>query len=332
MRGAVRQSVAAAVIALSAGTVAWAQAPVVQPGLSAAGGAARRARPWQQRSGPRRPDQDRRGRRAAPAVRGRQAGRAGAPHGLHSTGFFSIFSSPPPQCGALNQQIEQKRDKLDRMQNQLERTQGGTAERAAQRQSLLIALAENNCGPQYRAAARAGEQGGFFDRLFGGGSGVSRPQPNGADGRHLPHGLRAHLRRLLFPDLVRDLAGPLPRGRADLPAHVPGGRGAALHLSQSRRGHDAGGFAQRPALHRAAECVPLSQGAQPGLQLPAAGRKLGRGAARERRRQHGRAWRHRGDRPERQANCRSRARPARQTGRCQAAPHARGGRDGRRAG
>jgi uncharacterized protein DUF2865 len=67
------------------------------------------------------------------------------------------------------------------MQNQLERTQGGTAERAAQRQSLLIALADNNCGQQYRAAARAGEQDGFFDRLFGGGS-VFSPQPNGPMG------------------------------------------------------------------------------------------------------------------------------------------------------
>jgi hypothetical protein len=98
-----------------------------------------------------------------------------------STGFFSIFSIPPPQCGALNRRIEEQRDALDRMQNQLERTQGGTAERAAQRQSLLIALADNNCGQQYRAAARAGEQGGFFDRLFGGGS-VFSPQPNGPMG------------------------------------------------------------------------------------------------------------------------------------------------------
>src|SRR5262249_41993639 len=79
--------------------------------------------------------------------------------------FFSIFSNPPPQCGGLNRQIDQQRMVLERMQNQLEQLQGGTTQRAAQRQSLLIALGNNNCGPQYRAAATASQQGGFFERL-----------------------------------------------------------------------------------------------------------------------------------------------------------------------
>lgn len=83
------------------------------------------------------------------------------------SGFFSIFREPPPQCGALNRQIDQARNTLDRMQMQLEQLQGGTTQRAAQRQSLLISLGENNCGPQYRSAALQGQQGGFFDRLFG---------------------------------------------------------------------------------------------------------------------------------------------------------------------
>jgi hypothetical protein len=84
------------------------------------------------------------------------------------SGFFSIFRNPPPACGALNRQVDQARSTLDRMQMQLEQLQGGTTERAAQRQSLLIALGQNNCGPQYRSAALQGQQGGFFDRLFGG--------------------------------------------------------------------------------------------------------------------------------------------------------------------
>jgi hypothetical protein len=87
--------------------------------------------------------------------------------GCENSGFFSIFSNPPPQCSALNRQIDQQRSTLERMQNQVEQLQGGTTERAAQRQSLLISLADNNCGPQYRSAALAGQQGGFFDRLFG---------------------------------------------------------------------------------------------------------------------------------------------------------------------
>lgn len=91
--------------------------------------------------------------------------------GCESSGFFSIFSIPPPQCGGLNRQIGQQRSNLERMQNQLEQLLGGTTQRAAQRQSLLIALGDNGCGPQYRSAALAGQQRGFFDRLFGGNGG-----------------------------------------------------------------------------------------------------------------------------------------------------------------
>ncbi|MGH6683307.1 MAG: DUF2865 domain-containing protein [Pseudolabrys sp.] len=91
--------------------------------------------------------------------------------GCESSGFFSIFNNPPAQCGGLGRQIDQQRNALERFQNQLEQLSGGTTERAAQRQSLLIALGDNGCGPQYRSAALQGQQGGFFDRLFGGNSG-----------------------------------------------------------------------------------------------------------------------------------------------------------------
>jgi hypothetical protein len=101
--------------------------------------------------------------------------------GCESSGFFSIFSNPPPQCGALNRQIGQQRTTLERMQNELEQTQGGTAQRAGQRQSLLIALSDNGCGSQYRNAALQGQQGGFFDRLFGGNGGTVQ-QPSGPMG------------------------------------------------------------------------------------------------------------------------------------------------------
>lgn len=97
--------------------------------------------------------------------------------GCESSGFFSIFSNPPPQCGALNRQIGQQRNTLERMQNELEQIQGGTAQRAGQRQSLLVALSDNGCGSQYRNAALQGQQGGFFDRLFGGNGGGSTSQP-----------------------------------------------------------------------------------------------------------------------------------------------------------
>ena len=92
--------------------------------------------------------------------------------GCENSGFFSIFSNPPPQCGGLYRQIDQQRTMLERMQNDFERLNGGTAERAAQRQSLLAALGNNGCGAQYRSAALAGQQGGFLERLFGGNGGV----------------------------------------------------------------------------------------------------------------------------------------------------------------
>src|SRR5579884_3178597 len=91
------------------------------------------------------------------------------------SGFFSLFRETPAQCGPLTRQVDQARATLDRLQMQLEQMQGGTAQRAAQRQSLLISLGQNNCGPQYRSAALQGQQGGFFDRLFGGNGGLFSP-------------------------------------------------------------------------------------------------------------------------------------------------------------
>jgi len=85
----------------------------------------------------------------------------------NASGFFSIFVNPPPQCNALNRQIDQQRATLETMRMSLEQLNGGTTERAEARRSLLIQLADNGCGPQYRQAALAGQQGGFFDRLFG---------------------------------------------------------------------------------------------------------------------------------------------------------------------
>ena len=181
MSGAVRTSIAAAAIVLFSGAVAWAQSQSANPTcqrLEAQLTALDRGN-----ADPARADQI---RRADDTVNRQQfevdklVARARR-MGCGNRGFFSIFSNPPRECGQLNQRIEQQRDVLDRMQNQVEQLQGGTTQRASQRQSLLIALADNGCGSQYRAAARAGQQGGFFDRLFGGGS-IFSPQPSGPMG------------------------------------------------------------------------------------------------------------------------------------------------------
>lgn len=94
--------------------------------------------------------------------------------GCQGSGFFSLFGGQPAQCGQVNNQIQQMRANLDQIIATLQQLQGNTAGREGQRRSILIALGENDCGPQYRQAALP-QQRGFFDTLFGPGS-VLAPQ------------------------------------------------------------------------------------------------------------------------------------------------------------
>lgn len=91
--------------------------------------------------------------------------------GCDSSGFFSLFTGPSAQCGPINTRIQQMRSNLDQITNNLERLRGGGfggAERENQRRSVLMALAQNNCGPQYAAQLRNSGGGGFLENLFGG--------------------------------------------------------------------------------------------------------------------------------------------------------------------
>ena len=88
--------------------------------------------------------------------------------GCESSGFFSLFNGQSAQCGPVNNQIQQMRGNLDQITTSLERLRSGGiggADRENQRRSVLTALAQNNCGPQYAAAARG--PGNFIDNLFG---------------------------------------------------------------------------------------------------------------------------------------------------------------------
>jgi hypothetical protein len=88
--------------------------------------------------------------------------------GCDSSGFFSLFSGQSAQCGPVNTQIQQMRANLDQITNNLERLRsggGGGIERDNQRRSVLTALAQNNCGPQYANAAPG--PGTFLNNLFG---------------------------------------------------------------------------------------------------------------------------------------------------------------------
>jgi uncharacterized protein DUF2865 len=98
--------------------------------------------------------------------------------GCDSSGFFSLFNGQSAQCGPVNNQIQQMRTNLDQITTSLERLRGGGfggSERENQRRSVLTALAQNNCGPQYANAAPG--PGGFLQNLFGG----NNPGAPGAD-------------------------------------------------------------------------------------------------------------------------------------------------------
>ena len=102
--------------------------------------------------------------------------------GCESSGFFSLFNTPPAQCGPLTKQIAQARNTLERTQTQLEQLHGGTTERAAQRRAILIALGDNGCGAQYRQAAVQQPGGNFLERLFSPNSAPFLSQPDSQSG------------------------------------------------------------------------------------------------------------------------------------------------------
>lgn len=97
--------------------------------------------------------------------------------GCQGGGFFSLFSGQPPQCAPLNAQIQQTRTNLDRTLGELQQLQGSSSDRDGQRRSILVALAQNDCGPQYRAAA--GQSRDLFDSLFGPGTVLNPETPTG---------------------------------------------------------------------------------------------------------------------------------------------------------
>ena len=102
--------------------------------------------------------------------------------GCDANGFFQLFGGGgrSDQCGPLNNQIQQMRSNLARLQGDLQRFQGAGAgyERDNQRRAVLTALAQNDCGPQYRSQAAAAAPGprNFFEQLFGGPGSIVAPE------------------------------------------------------------------------------------------------------------------------------------------------------------
>ncbi|MEH2606007.1 hypothetical protein V1277_005384 [Bradyrhizobium sp. AZCC 1588] len=220
--------------------------------------------------------------------------------GCESSGFFSLFSGRSAQCGPVNNQIQQMRANLDQITTSLERLRSGGiggADRENQRRSVLVALAQNNCGPQYAAAARG--PGNFIDNLFGNNNTLPPPSadlgaPSGTyrtvcvrtcDGAYFPVSFATVQAR--FQDDERTCK-----------ALCPAAGGEPVRLSQSRRRHQPGGLDQRPAIFIAAQRVQIPHRVQRVLLLQACGPDLVRSAEVRRRqgggRTAGRHHRHRG--------------------------------------
>ncbi len=101
--------------------------------------------------------------------------------GCESSGFFSLFNGQNAQCGPVNNQIQQMRANLDQITTNLERLRSGGlggGERESQRRSVLLALAQNNCGQQYANALEQQGGGNFLNNLFGGNNNYSPVPPD----------------------------------------------------------------------------------------------------------------------------------------------------------
>lgn len=91
---------------------------------------------------------------------------------------FLFAPAPPAECGPLGDRINAMQRNLDRLQAQASQANQPNAG-DPRRRDLLIALARNQCGPQYRLVERKvqtqPQKKGFLDFLFGGG-GSEAPQ------------------------------------------------------------------------------------------------------------------------------------------------------------
>ena len=150
--------------------------------------------------------------------------------GCDSSGFFSLFNGQSAQCGPINNQIQQMRANLDQITTSLEQLRAASfnPDRDNQRRSVLVALAQNNCGPQYANAVPAPSN--FLSNLFGGGGTIAPPSDLGpqsgtyrtvcvrsCDGGYFPISFSTVPAR--FPDDERTCKALCPASEASLYAY-----------------------------------------------------------------------------------------------------------------
>jgi Protein of unknown function (DUF2865) len=195
--------------------------------------------------------------------------------GCDSSGFFSLFNGQSAQCGPVNNQIQQMRSNLDQITANLERLRTGGlggADRENQRRSVLTALAQNNCGPQYANAARG--PGNFIDNLFGNNNNPIAP-PSGdlapqsgtfrtvcvrtCDGAYFPVSFATVQAR--FPDDERTCKALCPAAEASLFAYRNPGEDINQAVSTSGQPYTAlpNAFKYRTEFNPSCSCKAAGQ-------------------------------------------------------------------------
>ena len=153
--------------------------------------------------------------------------------GCDSSGFFSLFNGQSAQCGPVNNQIQQMRANLDQITSNLERLRGGgfgDADRDNQRRSVLMALAQNNCGPAIRRRRCRGP-GNFLNNLFGNNNPGGSPGAPRAMSVRNPAPIAPSASAAATASIFRSRSPPCPARFPDdektCKSALPGGRGHA---------------------------------------------------------------------------------------------------------
>jgi hypothetical protein len=181
---------------------------------------------------------------------------------------------------------------LDRIQGDLARLQGSdpAPEREGQRRALIGALAQNDCGPQYRQAAAQPQRGGLFESLFGSNSqvfsgtivqGENTPQGSGyrtvcvrvCDGYYYPISYSASPSK--FPEDERACQASCPATEAQLFTYRNPGEDINQAVSQGGQLYTAlpNAFKYRQAFDNACSCKRSGESwsqALKGIQDPTA--------------------------------------------------------------
>ena len=196
--------------------------------------------------------------------------------GCESSGFFSLFNGRSAQCGPVNNQIQQMRANLDQITTSLERLRSGGiggADRENQRRSVLTALGAEQLRP---AICRCRARSRQLHRQSVRNNNQTLPPPSAELGA--PSGtFRTVCVRTCdggyFPVSFATYQAAISGRREDLQGALPGDGSDAVHLPQSRRGHQPGGLDQRPELIR--RC-PTRSNSAPSSTRPAPARPQAR--------------------------------------------------------